>query len=1433
MTNTADATGMPGTHAADAESRLPAFPLPSTSRWQPLRAGIIGIHRYDEQTFVFSHGKLLLRGLNGTGKSVAEEVLLPYLLDASIAPERISTFGGRDRSMHWKIIGHDESGRTNGRAYTWVEFGRLLEGGGAEYFTIGAGLEATRSDRSSVRHWYFTTGRRVGRDLHLLYRREPLAQRALTDALGDDGVVSPHTDADAYRRRVNATLYGLPDDQFRSLRGMLIELRKPKLSDKLDPDRLSDLLSNALPQISSTVITTLADGFERLDRHSEDLRDLEATTTAAADLAATYRRYARRVTRSRAGTVRSAQTHVDAVKRARNRAEAEVTRLTGERDRLQLRLTELETTRTGLASRRDALKLRPEFTAGEQIRVYAEEADAARAHATRLASERSRAQGELDSARAKLASAEKALDAATGAEARGAAAAADAATTVGLREQHERAVGMLQGLDTDAVRPAETLRPVRESIDHANADRVAALRTVRRVAAESEQAAALVVRAREETEKASGRLADAEQALNTAEAALADAQEAYAAAVYRWVDALVELAVQRDVVDRADPAEVIAAADAAHIAATARLTEQRTRAASQQSEVRREVDGLQSERDRLLAEPRPVRPVPYRRTDPREGRSGAVLYQLIDFRDPSLAETGAGLEAACEALGLLDAWVRPDGTLAGDGVLDLFAAPRGPLPTRSLADAVAVDPAAAAAAGIEPQVVSGVLARIALEGVVSPEPAPADSEHSVAVGFDGSWRTGPLHGTTSKEEVELIGAANAERTRQRQLADLARRIEAAQEQDRLLTVELQAVDGRLRAARDERHGLPSDSGIRAAAGRVESAGSLRRHAAEQLATRRDAERQAVQVANGKADELRLLADAHGLAGWLGDLDGFGEALNSWRTVSAEWLTAAAERARAVAEVGSRFADHAERDLLLGTVTEEHRQADLRALAAEERHAVLVANVGTAHTDIVRQIAELETELRAAGEEQRAGNDRRVELAAELSSAERTLETTESDRLAALEDRRNADIGFVALARLGVLAAAGYPGVLDGDAPFPDERTAVDPQEQDDDAPPADQLGGSTHTQVLAVARDLAAALDRENVPSDADAIEKAGNLVRRRKHELTAALESLRPVDRSEGGVLVVVALKNNRELTLPALMAELESDVAAARSLLSEDEQRLFDEFLTGQVRVEVAERVRDAGGLVRDMNRNLAGVRTASGLRVKLDWHPAAEAAEGTREVLALLLRDPDDLYASQREDLLTFFRNQLDLVRSQPGDGDWSQKLLQVLDYRRWFTFGLQLSKDDGPFARLTRKAHAQLSGGEKAVSLHLPLFAAASAYYRGAAVDCPRLVVLDEVFAGVDDELRGQLFELLVAFDLDLLATSERETGTHRELDGIAVYQLVNYEGMPWVLALRSIWTGEELIQAFEEDLIDEPAAAEASAPPSAGGPEGSAGLFDEL
>ncbi|MFD0350470.1 hypothetical protein ACFQ0M_39540 [Kitasatospora aburaviensis] len=131
----------------------------SAARWQPSRAGILNVWRYYDETFTFHEGRLLLRGQNGTGKSKALEVLLPFLLDASLRPNRLSTFGGSERTMHWNLMGEGASGKTR-VGYVWLEFVR--DDGDPHWFTCGARLQASLHT-TGVTVDYFTTGARIDR----------------------------------------------------------------------------------------------------------------------------------------------------------------------------------------------------------------------------------------------------------------------------------------------------------------------------------------------------------------------------------------------------------------------------------------------------------------------------------------------------------------------------------------------------------------------------------------------------------------------------------------------------------------------------------------------------------------------------------------------------------------------------------------------------------------------------------------------------------------------------------------------------------------------------------------------------------------------------------------------------------------------------------------------------------------------------------------------------------------------------------------------------------------------------------------------------------------------------------------------------------------------------------------------------------------------
>ena len=261
----------------------------SPDRWRPTRAGILNVWRYYQEVFTFHQGRLLLRGRNGTGKSKALELLLPFLLDASLRPNRLSTFGGNERAMHWNMIGHGYPGATR-VGYVWLEFERPTAEG-AEHLTLGARLQATR-DVSSVTPTYFTSSARVGEELSLLTpEKQPLTVKQLKGALAETGHGTVHQGPQEYRSAVRGLLYPRLDQaRYDALITALLQLRTPKLSERLDPGLLSSLLSSALPPLGHGELADIAGGFERLDRHRDQLRDLAEEVRAARKLAEEIRR---------------------------------------------------------------------------------------------------------------------------------------------------------------------------------------------------------------------------------------------------------------------------------------------------------------------------------------------------------------------------------------------------------------------------------------------------------------------------------------------------------------------------------------------------------------------------------------------------------------------------------------------------------------------------------------------------------------------------------------------------------------------------------------------------------------------------------------------------------------------------------------------------------------------------------------------------------------------------------------------------------------------------------------------------------------------------------------------------------------------------------------------------------------------------------------
>ena len=202
------------------------------SKWEIHRVGLINFWYYDEEEFYFLQGRMLLRGANGSGKSVTMQSFIPLLLDGNMRPERLDPFGSRARKIENYLLEEGDE-REERIAYLYMELKRIES---EMYTTIGIGMRARKNKKMDI--WYFgiTDGRRIGKDF-FLYKEKgekiSLTKIELKNRIGEGGKV--FDTQKEYAQYVNRVLFGFETmEEYRELLDLLIQLRTPNFPKSLN-----------------------------------------------------------------------------------------------------------------------------------------------------------------------------------------------------------------------------------------------------------------------------------------------------------------------------------------------------------------------------------------------------------------------------------------------------------------------------------------------------------------------------------------------------------------------------------------------------------------------------------------------------------------------------------------------------------------------------------------------------------------------------------------------------------------------------------------------------------------------------------------------------------------------------------------------------------------------------------------------------------------------------------------------------------------------------------------------------------------------------------------------------------------------------------------------------------------------------------------------
>ena len=1356
----------------------------SSARFRPTRAGIINLWDYRDQEFSFADGRLVLRGPNGSGKTKALEVLFPFVLDGRIEPRRLNPFAGEERTMRSNLL---YRGQDSAHSYVWMEFcrGRADD---PEAVTVGIGMRATRGN-DKVTRWHFVVDGRVGVDFSLLDDEDrPLTRKQLVEQIGAEAITDRPVD---YRAAIDARMFGLGAQRYDQLINLILTLRRPQLAKNLDPKGLSQALTDGLRPLDDDLVVEAARSFSAIEEVERTLESLAAADDAAQQFVTVYSKYLRQQTRA---AVDKVATRLDVVATAIRslrdaagaRADAATAR-TASDAQLAAAEREHEQARTTL----DALHRSSAYEGKQQLD------DLASAVANL---ERTTAAQADQTARAQAVVADRLRDHENARDALETATAARRRSEDGLRSAAEDAGIAWTGLDG-----VERIEQLLTALDALAEERDADVRAVRSASSQLEGAVAARARAEAAAGRSRQQRDTALAAVEAAETVVELSRGELAAELGTWwsehADMFATIGLSTAVFDALgtafaavgqDDAPSPAAVFAEHTGPVLDdLRFRRRVCASEIEALGTRIGDLETERTAIAAERDDAPPAFPARTGDRDRMNGAPLWQLVRFRDDVSARDAAGVEAALQAANLLDGWiVGGDGDLPDIDSEQLLTAlapehrPDGP----TLADVLVPE----ADTAVPESRVTAVLSSIAW----STDPDP-DPDIRVAVDARGGYRQGVQRGRHVKEQAEFIGATARARRRQRRIVELETTIARCRAEVESLREQDRAIAGRITALDEAARSLPRTGTVLAALRKVtECAGALRTASESAAAADRDLD-QALAAVAAKEQYLRAAAGRHRAPLTATELDGLDAAVRHFRSQGQALQRALREHAAC----GDRLRDTEIR--LDEARSAAENAAELSAentetLANEQQKlATLRASIGAsaeridAHLEEARRrIESAKTAERAARKAHESALERTGKADAAHTAAEHTLRAAlteardDADKLAPFARRDLLTLLGVGTEHTWPSSAAAW---LDADQlayrirQSPDDTVEVLPAE------------------VIALFRALDTAT--ESVTAAESTRKSTASALTSALQEFDAELARGRDYrlhwDAADG--VTVVQVQDEQGYTSVTAFAQRISRARQEQeSLLTVSERRILEDALLTGLAQQIHERTVDARDLIARMGTEMRQRHMSSGNTIGVHWVLADHLDEPARAVCKLLDRDASALSPEDLVDIRAHFAARIRAERAAHPERSYPEILASTLDYRRWRVFSFSLIGADGSEDRLTPARHSALSGGEQSVSLHLPLFAAAHVMLDSADPHAPRLLALDEAFAGVDDTGRSELLGLSVQFDLDLFMTGFDLWITYAGVPGCAHYDLSHSVAEHTVATTLLVWSGGELL-----------------------------------
>lgn len=1348
-------------------------------RFQMNRIGFVNFWLYDEEEFEFVNGKLLLRGQNASGKSITTQSFIPFILDGDRTPSRLDPFGSSDRRMEYYFLG--EEGKDESTGYLFLEFKKERS---EEYRTIAIGQRAKRGKPMDFWGFVILDGRRIGYDLKLYKEigssKIPYDRREMKIELGDDNFFT--TSQSEYKKAVNQYIFGFRKaEQYEQFIKLLVKVRAPKLSKEFKPTKVYEILNDSLQTLTDEDLRAMVDAMEKMDEIQESLEILKRAFDDVKIIRNEYTRYNQYMLAKKAQAylamkqkIETEQSQLTIQEQKRQETEearnSKGRRLADLEEQKRLKGIEraglLDADLAGIDRKLEQARGEKEEAAGKvadwesKIRDYQEMIWRGERRVKEIMAHLDQIQQECGEAKSELGEQQEILQ----------------------WDQHEEALRMIDRGDY------EKSGEIVKSLDSLKKLLAECKREIREYEALSGQYDELAA----QLEKLHTDKAEDQQKLTAAQEAVVRCADQWITDIYEAEKKSSQWRPDSEILPILEEKirEYQSVADAETVQALLRTDYERQRQglmdlkSSLEHQKKIQEEELEQEKEKLTClrnsgELEPERDESIERSRKalkKAGIKAVPFYKTVEF-SKNLDETHcARLEAQLQKMGILDALVVSADDFENirkrcPDFLDtvLYVKENGGSGFPRLTVSEELEPALK-------ETVQRILGNIYEE---------KEDGQGIHLGKDGSFKQGILAGKAGKTgSAEFVGVLARKRRKEQKIRELEGRISEITEIIISLEKEIAALQEHLEKLQEEYQKLPGFSEINAALDQERECEYKLQRTCEECGKKEAQERQLIFKKNQQYQTM----------------------LQKCKPFPYGRTEEAYEEANDALEEYSR-------------IWQEIRQAMLQLQTAQE-------NLRTEKDRMVQS----EQLMDDAFAEKRSWSTKEKESEIQIRQFEEYLNRPEiaekADRLKQLKkELEEIEIECDALKEELVILGERLRVILEDEPKLKESlcRKIM-----------AETCLRNYFEEELA----LKLVFDRES-QGIFECAKRAVSVLREsdKNREPTDLLQALHQVYQRHNGSLVnygtsleecfdtpveaaleteaagairkrvrIVSSWNGKRVYLEEFYGILKQGIEETELLIQKKDRELFEDILSQTISRQLTDRIAESRKWVSDMSQLMREMDTSMGLIFSLDWKPCKAENDmelDTAELEQILLRDHMLLTIEDIEKVAAHFRSRIRMEKlklEEKGDMiNYMDLVRDALDYRKWFEFHMYFRRGEGERKLLTNAAFNRFSGGEKAMAMYVPLFAAVNAQYKKAEQeDHPRIIALDEAFAGVDDKNISSMFELVHKLDFDYIMNSQALWGCFETVKGLRIAELSRPQDSQIVSVILYTWNGREKI-----------------------------------